>query len=92
MELFKLKAGNSRMSIKSIGGLIGAKSAGSDRGLISWLRGTQMLKINEKLPSGVMMPTSPIRIPSIWYRTGRFRFGAGTQSANPTLCGNKWFA
>jgi len=42
-----------------------------------------MLKKNEKLPLGVMMPTSPICMPFLWYGRGRFLFGSGIQSAKP---------
>ena len=75
------------MSIGSIGGWIGANSSGSVGGLIGSLCGTQMLKMNEKLPSGAMMPTSPICTPFFRYGDGRLLFGSGIQSAQPDLIG-----
>jgi len=75
------------MSIGSIGGWIGTNSSGSNGGLIGSSRGTQMLKMNEKLPSGRRMPTSPICTPFFRYGNGRLLFGSGIQRAQPDLFG-----
>ena len=75
------------MSIGSIGGWIGTNSSGSSGGLIGSSRGTQILKINEKLPSGARMPTSPICTPFLRYGNGRLLFGSGIQRAQPGFLG-----